>query len=128
MGFSSYVEGKLLEHLLKGSAFDQPSNIYIALFTADPGLSGDAGEVSGNGYARKLHNVWTTIESVRKNSGACTFAPCVGATWGTVTHFGLFDALTGGNYLGGGALTTAKAISVDDVPEFADQSLSISLV
>ena len=129
MGFSTYVEEKLLDHLLKGDTFTQPSNIYLALFTADPGLSGDVGEVSGNGYARKLHNSWTPADDgVKKNSGVCTFSPCVGASWGTITHFGLFDALTGGNFLGGGALTAQKVIAVDDIPEFADQSIAISLV
>ena len=129
MGFSTYVEEKLLDHLLKGDAFTQPSNIYVALFTTDPGLSGDVGEVSGNGYARKLHNGWAPADDgVKKNSGVCTFAPCVGSTWGTITHFGLFDALTGGNFLGGGALTAQKIINPDDIPEFADQSIAVSLV
>lgn len=129
MGFSTYAEEKLLDHLLKGTAFDQPTNIYVALFTADPGLSGGTGEVSGGGYARKQHNSWlAAVDGVKKNSGVCTFAPCAGSAWGTITHFGLFDALTGGNFLGGGLLTTAKIISPDDIAEFADQSIAISLV
>ena len=35
-GFSRYLQRELLDHVLKTGAYVQPTNVYVALFTAGP--------------------------------------------------------------------------------------------
>lgn len=60
------------------------------------------------------------------NDGAITF-PTASASWGTVTHFGVFDASTAGNLLYWGALTTSKAVGSGDTASFAVGELDVTL-
>ena len=128
MSFSDYLENKLLDHIFKVAAFAQPTNIYVALSTADPTDDGSGlAEPSGGNYARVLHNTWTTASGGSlSNNGAITFNTAT-AAWGTITHVAIFDASTGGNMLCHGALDTSKAVNNGDTAEFADGDLTISL-
>jgi hypothetical protein len=79
-----------------GSMPSARTAIYLALYTSDPTINNTGTEVSGGSYARKAITVDTDSDgdgSV-KNTAAITFnsMPAV-----TVTHFAVFDALTGGN-------------------------------
>lgn len=133
MSFSVYLESALLNHVFKGAAFTQPTNLYVALMTAAP-ADDDTGttivEPVGNAYARVLFNTWTiaTVATVTtsKNNGAIVFPTATGS-WGTLTHFGILDALTLGNLLAYGTLTTAKAVTTDDTPSFASNALVVTL-
>ncbi len=60
------------------------------------------------------------------NADAIEFPEASGA-WGTVTHFALFDAASGGNLLAHGALAQAKAIGSGDSVRFAAGDLEIHL-
>jgi hypothetical protein len=93
---SNYAENKLLGHVLLGSAFSVPTNLYVGLSTADPTDDGSGNaEPSGNGYARVNFNTWATAASrATSNSGAITF-PQASGNWGTITHVTLWDASTG---------------------------------
>jgi len=63
---------------------------------------------------------------VTSNNGSITF-PSPSASWGTVTHFGIWDASTGGNLLFHGALTTSKTINNGDAaPSFAAAALTLT--
>jgi len=60
------------------------------------------------------------------NNGAITF-PSPTASWGTVTHFGIFDAASSGNLLFHGALTASKTInSGDAAPSFQAAQLAVT--
>jgi len=52
---------------------------------------------------------------VTSNNGAVTF-PTPSADWGTATHWGVFDASTGGNLLFHGALLNTRTINTGDGP------------
>ena len=52
--------------------------------------------------------------------------PAATASWGTVSHYGLFDASTGGNLLIHGAFTASKAIGTGDVLRIAAGELDIT--
>lgn len=125
---SDYLENKLLDHVLKTAAYSQPAAIYVALSTADP-LDTGAGlaEPSGNGYTRVQHDSWDVAASrASENTGVITFPEATGA-WGTITHFALFDASSGGNMLGHGQLGTARVVVAMDTPSFADGAIDISV-
>ena len=126
MGASTYLANNVVDHVLKTDAFPQPTNVYASLHSADTGTTG-AGELSGGAYARTLHNIWNAASGgAATNSGAITF-PQATANWTQATHFGLWDAASAGNFLGGGALDTAKTVLSGDTAEFASAALTVTM-
>jgi hypothetical protein len=139
---SDYLENKLVDHIFRAQSFSAPATLYVALFTAAPSDSGGGTEVSGGSYARvsvtsALAN-WAGTQSAgsttassgtggaTSNNGAITF-PSPTANWGTVTHFGIFDAASSGNLLFHGALTASKTInSGDAAPSFQAAQLAVT--
>jgi len=138
---TNYLENKLIDWFFRGQAFTPPATIYIGLMTTvTDGEAGTITEVSGGSYARvavtsSLAN-WagtqgagTTVASTgtggaTSNNNAVTF-PAPTADWGQATHFGLFDAASGGNMLAQAALTTPKTINNGDpAPSFAAGALT----
>lgn len=126
--FSNYLENKILDHVFKTAAYTQPTNIYVALSTANPGEDGSTiAEPSGNNYARTACNSWDAASGgATANTNAVTF-PQASGSWGTITHFALFDASSGGNMLGYGALAASKAVGSGDTPKFAAGDLDVTL-
>jgi len=125
-GIANYLENKILDHVLKVASYTPPS-IYIALSTADPTEDGSGmAEPSGGGYARVLHAAWNaSLSRGITNDGAVDFVEATG-TWGTISHFAIFDALSGGNMLCYGALSASKLIENEDQLSFADEAISIT--
>lgn len=127
--FSTYLGNAILNMLLKNTAFTALGTVFISYHTADPGLTG-ANEVSGNGYARKavLGADWGTVAAKTvDNINAITFATATGSQ-GTVTHVGIWDSATTGNFLGGAALSTPVVIANGDTPQFGVGALDITTV
>ncbi|PLR72329.1 phage tail fiber protein [Bacillus sp. UMB0728] len=123
---SNYLENKLLDHVLKGTAYTPPSTLYVALFTTDPTDAGTGTEVSGGGYTRRTATFNTATNGSISTNADITF-PVATANWGTVTHTAIFDAATGGNLLFHGALTASKTINIDDQLKISSGSLTVNL-
>ena len=129
---SDYLEDALI-NWLRGTTFPAaPANVHIALFTAAPSDAGGGTEVSGGSYARVAVSgaagSWDAPSGgtgATENTAAITF-PAATASWGTVTHVGIFDASTGGNLLFHGALTESKAVGDGDTFEFAIGALDLT--
>ena len=99
---------------------------YVSLHTADPGDSGSS-EVTGGSYARQGAITFANAgnnPTVASNSSIVTF-PAATASWGTITHFGIWSLASGGVFRGSGALTTAKAVNNGDTARFAAGALTI---
>lgn len=138
---SDYLENKLIDHLLRATAYTAPATTYVALLTAAPSDVGGGTEVSGGSYARASvasgTGAWTATQGgtsgasygtggTTGNAATISFAtPSAG--WGTVTHFGVYDALTGGNLLFHGALTASKVINSGDSVSFAAGALTLQI-
>lgn len=123
---SDYLENKWLNHVFHGAAFTVPSNIYIALSTTTPSDDGTGVTEPGSNYIRKAHNVWNAGSGrAATNNGVITFIQATGA-WGTITHYAIYDAITGGNFLGFGALTANKIVVSGNTPYIATTDISIS--
>ena len=124
---SDYLEDKLLDHVLKNTSYDQPTNLYVALWIGDPTDIGTGGaEVSGGSYARVQCNTWDGAASrATANTGAIEFAEAT-ADWGTVTHFAIWDDISAGNMIAHGSLTASKAIGTGDNASFAIGDIDIS--
>jgi hypothetical protein len=126
MSMSDYLENKILNAVLRNTAYTSPSQVYIALFTSDPTDAGTGTEVNGGGYARQPITFNAPSNGQVTNSMDILF-PVATASWGTVTHIGIYDASTGGNLLFHGALTTSKTISTDDQLKIAAGDITITL-
>tara|TARA_R110000824_G_scaffold356953_2_gene544267 strand:+ start:206 stop:601 length:396 start_codon:yes stop_codon:yes gene_type:complete len=128
-GFSDYLEDKVLNHVFGGTAYTAPGTLYVGLYTAAPTDAGGGTEVTGGSYARKSMAAMTvsgTSPTEATNGAAVEFVTATGS-WGTVTHVGVFDAVTTGNLLGWAALTASKTVSSGDVFRFDAGDLDITL-
>lgn len=139
---TDYLETTLLNHIFKNTAYSVPANIYVGLHTGDPGEDAPPdNEVSTAGlwtnYARVdagvgggISSGWTLGSAGTgqvSNAKVVTFAAQNGAGTVTVTHVGLYDALTSGNMLFGASLAASKALAQGDVISFAIGSLVVTL-
>lgn len=130
--FSDYLELKILDHVFGASSYSAPATMYFALSTADPGETGSTiAEPSGNNYARASFtnnktNWGDAAAGAITNDVAVTFNTASGS-WGTITHFAVFDASTSGNMLIYGTLTTSKSITTGDTPKFNIGDVDITL-
>jgi hypothetical protein len=129
---SDYLENSLLDHVLGGSTYTQPSTLYLGLFT-DSGSTAanlEAGtltdEVSGGSYARETITFGAASGGSASNDATVTFTTAT-ASWGTITHVAILDASTGGNVLFWGAVTTSKTIDSGDTFQVSSGNLTISL-
>lgn len=130
MSKSDYLENALLSHELGHSIWSRPANHYFALFTTAPNDAGGGTEVAGNGYQRKQMpndgTLWVDPSGGQSATAVgVQFAEPTG-NWGTVTHFGIFDAASGGNLLRWGALVTPREITSGFVPFFPAGDLVIT--
>lgn len=127
--FADYWENKILDYIFSKNSYTQPT-IYVGLSTSDP-LDDATGlaEPNGNAYARVQTSAsdWNTASGGSlDNVNDITFPQATG-TWGTITHFVLFDAATSGNILAHGALSQSKTIDSGDTAKFETGDLDISL-
>lgn len=124
MPASDYLAGKLLDHM-KGTAYTYPSTIYVAFYTSNPGPANTGTECSGNNYARTsvAASAWTRTANELSNTNAITSPVPSGAAWGTVSHFAIFDAASGGNLLEYAPLDAARLTSSGNALNFPAGSL-----
>lgn len=125
MSFSNYLETELLDHVFAGNAYTSPTTVYVGLFTSNPAEDGSGTEVSGGSYVRKAGSF-----SVSGNTATTTAAiefPTATASWGTITHIGIYDASSAGNLLAYAALTASKAIASGDVFRIPTGDIDITL-
>lgn len=127
-GFSDYYENKVLDHMVRGEAFTVPVAVYVALFTTIPDEDGTGGvEVTGNGYARQAATFAAAANGSVTTSTDITFPVATPAGWGTVTSFGIYDALTDGNLLMGDTLSESKVVTANDQLKFLAGQLTVSI-
>ena len=130
--FSNYLEVELLDHVFMKGDYTSPTNIFVALCTADPtdaGTGSTITEPSGGAYARvsTAGTDWDAAAAgATANATAIEFTQATGS-WGTVTHFALVDAASAGNMLGHGVLAASKTIDNGDTATFAIGELDVTL-
>jgi hypothetical protein len=96
------------------------------LYTSNPDEGNTGTEVSGGSYARQALSVTTASGGIVTSSADVTF-PQATASWGTISHIGILDALTSGNLLMYTALTTSKTIDEGDILKISTGNLTASL-
>lgn len=129
--FSDFLELELLDHVFGAATYTPPVTLYVALFTAAPGDSGGGTEVTGGTYARVAvtnnKTNWSDAAGGALFNDVDVQFPTATASWGTVTHFAIFDDSVAGNQIGWGALTESRLINSGDTPKFLPGALPISL-
>ncbi len=123
---SNYLENALINVTLRNTSYTSPTTVYVSLHTADPTDAGTGAEVSGGSYARKSATFAAPSNGVSATSADVTFDQAT-ASWGTITHIGIWDALTTGNMLYHTPLTTSKTIDSGDIFKIASGSLTVTL-
>lgn len=123
---SNYLENALINATLRNTTYTSPATVYVALFTTDPTDAGTGTQVSGGSYARQAATFAAPSDGASTTSADITF-PTATANWGTVTHFGLYDALTNGNLLYHGALNNSKTIQTGDILKIEAGNLTVTL-
>jgi len=124
MPLSTYAGNKILDLLFRGVAFTPPTEVWISLHTADPGLTG-TNEVSTGAwpaYVRKeaadggaVGTGFTAAASKAMSTANDLLWPVNdGAGSVTITHVAFWDAATGGNCLHSEALVASKTIAPTD--------------
>jgi hypothetical protein len=128
---TNYLENKLIDYVFRGVAYTPPAIWYIGLFTAAPSETGGGTEVTGNAYARQAITKNTTAwaatngattttnpssgtSGTTSNNSVLTFPSATPGNWGTISHVGLFDAITGGNLCFYNSLPTTRVVNAGD--------------
>lgn len=142
-GMSDYLSNRLIDLIWRGQAWAWPNNTYLRLMTAAPGNGGGGTEVAPvGGYAQQIlastlafwsgtQGPGTTTASTgtsgRTSNNAAVVFPAPAASWGTVTHMAINDALGGGNLLFWAPMADAKSVlGGGPAPRFNADSLGVT--
>jgi hypothetical protein len=130
---SNYLENKVLDHVLRNTAYTQPTGLHLGLFTNTSGSAAAnlengtlTDEVTGGSYGRKTIAFNAASGGTATSAATVTFDAAT-ANWGTITHVAVMDAATSGNVLFWGAVTTSKTIETGDTFQVSAGNLTISL-
>lgn len=128
--FTNFLEVELLDHL-RGAAYTAPSTLYVGLSeTAPTEAGGNITEPNFTGYARQAVTFGAASSgdpTTMSNSAAVDFGDPDDD--GTITHFFIADALSGGNILIIEALdaSVTHQAAVNDPLSFAIGDLTVTL-
>jgi hypothetical protein len=132
--FNEFLRNAVLNYVFGGTAFTPAGTLYLGLSTT---AITDAGtgmtEPTGGAYARvAITNNKTNFDTASGgdntigNATEISFAEAT-ASWGTITHFFIYSAATGGNIYISGALDAPKTVAAGDIARFSAGSLTVSL-
>lgn len=112
MAFSTYGGNLALDWLLSNASVTRPTAWYVSLHTADPGLTGASEVTTGvdSDYVRKSVTFAAASALQKPSDAAVTWTANAGATTYVVTHVGIWDAATTGNFLNYGALAVPETV------------------
>lgn len=122
MANSAYYANKVLDATFKNTTY-AVAVPYISLHTADPGTTG-ASEVAGGSYARQSGAFASASAKASVSNAAINYTLMPACT---ATHFGVWDASSGGNFLWGGVLSASKTINAGDTFQFPSGQLAFSI-
>ena len=135
MSMDNTTEIAALAAFLQGTdpSYRSGATQYLALFTADPGETGDlTNEANYTSYARVAltkATAWTGAGNPFTNAALIQFPACTGST-AAITHFAVVDTgparSTAINMCISGALSGTLNVSNGIQPQFAAAALSIT--
>lgn len=123
MALSTYIGNKIIDAIVNATTLTGITTPYVSLHTADPGLTG-ANEVSGGSYVRKSASFEAAASKASQTDALIEFANMPSCT---VTHIGLWDAASNGNFLWGGTNTGTQSVAAGNTFRLQTGSLDISV-
>jgi hypothetical protein len=135
MPLTNAIKAAVLDALYGKQTLTVPDTLYVGLSTTPPNPDGTGfTEPSGGGYARVAvqndgtHWYAATQDnpSIKANALPILF-PEATADWGTVTHWGIFDAAEGGAVIDWAPLTTSFNVVSGQQPQFREGDLQTRL-
>lgn len=133
MSFSNNLENEVLDHVFGRVAMTlNAATIYIGLSTTTPADDGsNFTEPVGGSYARVAvtNNAteWPSASGGAKANANDVAFPTASGAWGTITHFGVFTASSGGTPIATGALAVNKTPTTGDTVKFLAGDIDITL-
>lgn len=140
MAFSQYLADRVLSWF-KGTAFPSAlSNVYVSVHTGDPGVSGTSSDVTTTvtGSASRTAVSSAAFSANANASGGGREITNTGVVQITtsaanvstqnITHFGVWDAATAGNFLASGVLTSSVGVQTGDTVQFNIGAMAIRVV
>ena len=134
-GQSDYLESASLNHVLTATPYTSPNaTLHVALHIGDP-LDSNAGAtevdvvVDDTAYARQPVTFGANAGGVSATTNTQTFGAVVygsGAAPYTITHVGIYDALTAGNLLYSVAIVPQRTLSVGQIASFDTGAITIT--
>lgn len=121
---SNYLENKVLDHFLGTTAYTMPTTVYVALYTVAPSDTGGGTEATGGSYARQVSTFSASSGGATSNATNVDFSSMPAAT---IVAIGVHDAITAGNLLVWGTLSSNKALDAGDTLRIATGDLDISI-
>ena len=122
---ATYLANELIDHFLRNSSYSPAATVYLGLFTSNPDDDWSGTECTGGSYARESVAFNAAGSRTTANTSDVTFTEAT-ASWGTVSHVGILDALSGGNGLAFGAVTASKAVGSGDTAKVAAGELDFT--
>ncbi len=129
---SNFLGNDLLDEIINGSELSPPLNFYVGFSTTAPNADGtNVTEPVGGAYGRETVLSSTSQWDVAAlgstgNTNVITFTEATGS-WGTLTHWVIYDQSTGGNLLFFAALDASQAVVSGDQVKFQAGGLTISV-
>lgn len=133
--FSTYLEDKVIDIVLRGDNTWVPPTVYLALFTDSADTvqleaSDFTNEITNTdpSYVRKPVTFSPPVDGVTSNAGDVSWSPAT-VVWGTVQYVAVVDALPHGTgkILFYGVLSTPKLIAINDTFSFALGDMAITI-
>ena len=110
---SNYLEEAILNYFFRNQAVAQPTTLYLALYINDPTDADTGTEVSGGGYSRKQVTFGAPVQTGDKcvilNNAKIEFDIAT-TDWGSVSHWGIRTAASGGNLLCRGSFSRVENV------------------
>ena len=116
-----------LSDSLNNAIFNNTSYVettaYVSLHQSDPGTTG-ASEVTGGSYVRQAAPAVASSSGTYTSNADVDFAGMPDTTADDISHAGIWDASTVGNFLIGAALAAAKVTNAGDTFRIASGNLT----
>lgn len=130
MTLSTHTREGLVDAFVAKTGFSGASTLYMSLHTSSPGGSG-SNELSGNGYGRRAITFGvSSSQSSTKWGGVSTNSQVftsTGSSWSSATYFGLWSAVSGGNFISYALLDATETVSAGGVLTFATGEVSAEI-
>jgi len=122
---SDFLENELLDHIFN-VAYSNVATVYLGLAESDLADDESGTETSYTGYDREAITFGAAASRVITQSGDVTFDQNTGSAV-DITHWGIFDTLSGGDLLAHGAFSATVEVANNNTPKVATTEITVTV-